>query len=163
VADFPLTRGKARILSLLDFLERLEPQGEVTDLARVATGFVHRTQRRGLAVVVSDLYDPNGYQRGLDLLRHRMYEPHIVQLYDPAEADPQFLGDLELEDVEFGTTRKVTVSERSLRRYREVFNQFQNGLTQYCRSYGLACTRTPTSVPFDTLILGMMRRAGAIA
>src|SRR5206468_5083474 len=56
VADFPLTRGKARILSLLKFMEDLKPQGTDTNLAAVATGFVHRNQRRGLAVVVSDLY-----------------------------------------------------------------------------------------------------------
>src|SRR5215831_4441905 len=42
VADFPLTRGKARILSLLKFLEDLKPQGTDTNLAAVATGFVHR-------------------------------------------------------------------------------------------------------------------------
>src|SRR5215475_13232306 len=35
VADFPLTRGKGRILSLLKFLENLQPQGEDTDLGRV--------------------------------------------------------------------------------------------------------------------------------
>src|SRR5437764_411208 len=75
VADFPLTRGKGRILALLKFLEELPAQGTDTDLARVATGFVHRDQRRGLAVVVSDLYDPHGFERGLDLLRHRKYEP----------------------------------------------------------------------------------------
>src|SRR5438309_9716165 len=34
VADFPLTRGKARILSLLKFLEGLAPQGTPTDRAR---------------------------------------------------------------------------------------------------------------------------------
>jgi len=162
VADFPLTRGKARILPLLDFLERLQPQGTVTDLSRVATGFVHRTQRRGLAIIVSDLYDPSGYQRGIDLLRHRMYEPHLIQIHDPKEANPEFLGDLELEDVENLSTRKVTVSERSLRRYREVYQQFHSDLTKYCRTYGLACTKTPTTVPFDTLILNMMRRAGAL-
>ncbi len=37
VADFPLTRGKARILSLLKFLENLEPQGAATDLAQGRT------------------------------------------------------------------------------------------------------------------------------
>src|SRR5215470_3570162 len=31
VADFPLTRGKARVLAMLRFLERLEAQGTVTD------------------------------------------------------------------------------------------------------------------------------------
>src|SRR5436309_14912988 len=95
VADFPLTRGKGRILALLKFLEGLPAQGTDTDLARVATGFVHRDQRRGLAVVVSDLYDAHGFERGLDLLRHRKYEPHVIQIHDPREADPRhMLGDL---------------------------------------------------------------------
>src|SRR5437763_1248489 len=122
VADFPLARGKARILSLLKFLENLKPQGSVTDLTRVATGFVHRNQRRGLALVISDLYDPAGFERGLDILRHHRYEPHIIQVYDPREADPtNMLGDLELFDVESETARKVTVTEKNLRQYRRLF------------------------------------------
>src|SRR5579864_5951084 len=36
LADFPLTRGKGRILSLLKFLEGLPPSGEDTSLERVA-------------------------------------------------------------------------------------------------------------------------------
>src|SRR6478609_11866181 len=44
VADFPLTRGKGRILALLKFLEDLPCQGSDTDLARVTAGFVHRNQ-----------------------------------------------------------------------------------------------------------------------
>ena len=126
VADFPLTRGKARILALLHFLEGLESQGAKTDLARVATGFVHRGQRRGLAVVVSDLYDPAGFERGLDLLRHRRYEPHIVQIYDRREAEPDLLGDMELYDVESESVRKVTVTEKSLRQYRQISRTFRS-------------------------------------
>jgi uncharacterized protein (DUF58 family) len=162
VADFPLARGKARILSLMKFLEDLQPQGTVTDLARVATGFVHRNQRRGLALVISDLYDPAGFERGLDILRHRRYEPHVVQIYDRQEADPQLLGDVELYDVETETGQKVTVSERSLRRYKQIFQEFQELLQRYCRTYGLGCTRTSTEIPFDELILKMMRVAGAV-
>ena len=56
VADFPLTRGKGRILSLLKFLEGLRRRGR-HQLSRVATNFVHRGQRRGLAMVISDLFD----------------------------------------------------------------------------------------------------------
>lgn len=162
LADFPLTRGKARILSLLKFLEDLKPQGTLTDLTRVATGFVHRTQRRGLAIVVSDLYDPAGFQRGLDLLRHRRYEPHVVQIYDRREAEPALLGDMELYDIENETAQKVTVTERSLRRYRKIFADFQESVQRYCRNYGLGCTRTSTEIPFDELILKMMRTAGAV-
>jgi uncharacterized protein (DUF58 family) len=162
IADFPLTRGKARILSLLKFLEDLKPQGELTDLARVTTGFVHRSQRRGLAVVISDLYDFAGFERGLDMLRHRKYEPHIVQIYDRREAEPDLLGDMELYDVETEATQKVTVTEKNLRRYRQIFANFQESIQRYCRNYGLGCTRTSTEVRFDELILKMMRAAGAV-
>lgn len=162
VADFPLTRGKARILSLLKFLESLEPQGAFTDLARVANGFVHRSQRRGLAVVVSDFYDPGGFERGLDVLRHRRYEPHVVQIFDRGEAKPTVLGDIELYDVESSSTRKVTVTERNLRQYRAIFERFQQSLLRYCHGHGLGCTRTSTETPFDELILKMMRAAGEV-
>jgi uncharacterized protein (DUF58 family) len=163
VADFPLTRGKGRILALLSFLENLQSQGADTNLARVASGFVHRNQRRGLAIVVSDLYDPNGFERGLDLLRHRRYEPHIVQIHDRREADPaNMLGDLELYDIETTLGRKVTVTEKNLRQYRKLFEAFQQSVQRYGNQYGLGCTRTSTEVPFDELILKMMRVAGAV-
>lgn len=163
LADFPLTRGKNRILSLLRFLEELKPQGVETDLARVATGFVHRTQRRGLALVISDLYDPSGFERGLDILRHRRYEPHVVQIYDRREAEPDVLGDIELVDIETDSSQKVTISERALRQYKQIFAGFQASVQKYCNTYGLGCTRTSTEIPFDELILKMMRAAGAVA
>src|SRR5580693_7861865 len=124
VADFPLTRGKARILGLLKFLEGIELQGTMTDLSRMARNFVHRGQRRGLAVVISDLFDPNGFERGLDLLRHHRYEPHLVQIFDRREAEPQVKGDVELVDVETGAIQKVTITERNLRQYRKIFADY---------------------------------------
>ncbi|HLN32076.1 MAG TPA: DUF58 domain-containing protein [Gemmataceae bacterium] len=163
MADFPLTRGKGRILALLKFLEGLIPSGEDTSLERVATGFVHREQRRGLVVVLSDLYDTAGFERGLDILRHRRYEPHLVQIYDKYEKEPDgMLGDLEMWDVESGAARKVTVTEKNLRQYRLLFDDFQTSVQRYCNRYGLGCTRTSTEIPFDQLILRMMRQAGSV-
>lgn len=158
IADFPLTRGKSRILSLLSFLEGLEPSGTETDLGRVIGGFVHRQQRRGLALVVSDFFDPRGYTEPLDLLRHRRYEPHVVQIYDPREANPALLGDLELLDVESGAIDQVTITERALARYRKLFTEHNEGLLGYCRGHSLSCAQTTTEVPFDDFILRMMRR-----
>src|SRR6186713_3413162 len=42
VAEFPLTRGKARILPLMRFLEGLEVAGEDTNLAKATRELVHR-------------------------------------------------------------------------------------------------------------------------
>lgn len=163
VDDYPLTRGKGRILSLLKFFENLPASGQDTNLERVATGFVHRDQRRGLVVIVSDLYDPNGFERGLDILRHRRYEPHVVQVYDKYEKEPaDLLGDVEMWDVESGTSRKVTVTEKNLKQYRQLFEEFQQQVQSYCNRHSLGCTRTSTEIPFDELILRMMRQAGAV-
>jgi uncharacterized protein (DUF58 family) len=162
IADFPLTRGKARILSLLDFLEGLEPQGVDTHLGHCCREFLRRKQRNGLAVVVSDLFAPAGYEAGLDQLRHRRYEPHVIQLHDAGEANPSFLGDVELFDMENDSSRKVTVTENHLRRYRQLFADYQRQVETYCRNYGLGCTQATTAVPFDDLVLRMMRAAGAV-
>ena len=162
IADFPLTRGKDRILSLLRFLEKLEPQGTDTNLGRITNSFVLRPQRRGLAVVVSDLFDPSGYERGLDLLRHRTYEPHLIQIHDPAEAKPNLLGEIELVDIETDSLRKVTITERALREDRRVFHDFQTGVAAYGKKYGLGCTQTANDVDFEDLVLRMMRTAGAV-
>lgn len=159
---FPLTRGKQRILTLLQFLENLDVVGEDTDLTRVVTDFIHRGQRTGLAVVVSDLFDPNGYQRGLELLRHRRYEPNVVQVHDAAEANPKVLGDLELIDQETGRVHNVTISESMLRRYRRTFADFLDSVKRYCTGHGLSCTISPTAVPFDQLVLRMMRESGNV-
>ncbi len=103
----PLTRGKDRILSVLRFLDNLKSTGAKTDLARVVHGLVHRVQRTGLVVIISDLFDQDGFKQGIDLLRHRRFEPHIIQLHAPEEAHPQLLGDVELEDVETGARRRL--------------------------------------------------------
>jgi uncharacterized protein (DUF58 family) len=154
---FPLTRGKARILPLMQFLERLEVGGSDTDISGAIQGLLHRGSRRGLAVLVSDFFDPSGFQRGLDRLRHRRFDGHILQLHTSKEADPGLLGDVEFQDVENDSIRKVTVTERNLRSYRELFQEHQQSLREYCRNYGLGCTQAEASVPFDELILHMMR------
>lgn len=157
IDDLPLTRGKGRILGLMEFLERLEPAGTDTSLADTAHAFVRRPHRRGPVIVLSDLCDPEGFERGIDLLRHHRYEPHLVHLSDPAEAAPNMLGDLELVDRETGNTRKVTIDEQTLKRYREIYEAFVDSIQRYCRRYALSFTSASTATPFDEQILKMMR------
>jgi uncharacterized protein (DUF58 family) len=153
----PLIRGKDRILTLLRFLEALQPSGAGTRLNHVARSLVQRAQRTGLVVILSDFYDQEGFRQGVDLLRYRRFEPHLIQLHTTAEANPTWLGDIELEEVETGARRKITITERKLRQYKTVFAAFLNSIDTYCRTYSLSCTRTTTDIPFDELLLRMMR------
>ncbi len=160
--EFPLTRGKARILPLMKFLEGLEVAGEDTNLVRTAQGLLQRGRRTGLVVVISDLFDEHCFQNGLDQMRFRRFDGHVLQLYDPREADPMILGDVELVDVETNSMRKVTVTEKNVRVYKQLFAEHQSAVRDYCRGYGLGCTQTLSTVRFDDLILKMMREAGQL-
>jgi len=162
VNEFPLTRGKARILPLMRFLEKLQVTGHNTNLGRSARGLVHRNNRPGLAVVVSDLFDEHGFEAGLDQLRYRRFDGHVIQLYDPQEADPALLGDVEMVDVETESLRKVTVTEKNVRKYKELFDEHQSSVRTYCRNYEIGCTQTPATIPFDDLVLRMMRESGQV-
>ena len=153
---FPTIRGKHHILSLIRFLESLETVGSTTDLATSMREFVNRKQHTGLAVVIGDFYDPNGFKPGLDVLRYRNYEPHIIQIHDALEADPSFRGDRQLHDVETGEMHEVTISENLIRRYKQKFASFLNEIKRYGVDNGLNCMVSSTAIPFDEMILQML-------
>jgi len=163
---FPLIRGKQHVLSLLRFLESLQTVGETTDLRAAVNEFLHGKHRSGLVVLVSDFYDPVGppdsWQTAVDTLRYRQFEPNLIQIHDLIEVSPRLLGDLQLVDIETGFARDVTISESVLRRYKQKISEFFESIRRYCIANGFGCTISPTAVPFDELILRMMREAGSV-
>lgn len=161
VSDIGPVRDKARILRLLAYLERLSPRPGETDLARVAADFVRRYQRHGQVVVLSDLYDTSGFQAGLDILRRGGYRLSVVQIYDPHEAEPDMLGDLELFDTEGNTSRRIVVTERHVRQYRKLFDEYQQSIRRYCAKYSLPCVQLRSNLPEGELLvkaIGGVRR-----
>jgi uncharacterized protein (DUF58 family) len=89
----PPARGRARIFQIFEFLSHARGGG-ATDLTAALRTFVHQTKRRGIAILLSDLYDPKGAASAIDLLRHNRFEPLIIQLYDHASAHPELSGDV---------------------------------------------------------------------
>ncbi|HUT89451.1 MAG TPA: DUF58 domain-containing protein [Thermoguttaceae bacterium] len=153
VARFGPIAQLARIAKLARFLQGLAARGERTDLAAVAEGFVRGYQRHGLAVVVSDLCDPRGFQGGLEVLRRRGYHPRVVQLCDPREGEPDTLGDTELVDVETGASWQVTMTEQHVARYRRLYAQFHDSVRSYCAGHGIACAQVPVDLPENRALL----------
>ncbi|MEZ6129649.1 MAG: DUF58 domain-containing protein [Planctomycetaceae bacterium] len=155
--NFPLARGKGRILSLMEWLTELQTGGQSTHLKALTSQFLQPGPRPGLALLLSDCFDSDGFETGLDMLRHHRFETSVIQLHDAEEANPRLLGDVELQDIESGISRRLTVTEASLQRYRESFAAFLKSLRNYCSSHGMDCTISTTDVPFDQLVLAMMR------
>ncbi|GAB5443235.1 MAG: DUF58 domain-containing protein [Fuerstiella sp.] len=154
---YNLTRGKSRILSIMQFLEGLTADGKSSDLAATARDFVVRAPRRGLVVVISDLFDQSGFRQGLDILRHHRFETHVVQILTPDETSPKLLGDVQLLDVESNSGQTFTVTEKHLQAYAESFGRFLKDIREYCTRYEVGYTLTESTVAFDELVLQMLR------
>jgi uncharacterized protein (DUF58 family) len=149
-------RGKGKVFRLLHFLEGLKAAGP-TSLASCMKTFAGSRRKRGLAVVLSDFYDPDAIA-GLNALRYQKFEVFVVHVVSPQEAEPALLGDLRLIDAETGRFREVTLTEGLLRRYRETFGDWCATLEQFCRQGELGYVRCRTDVPFQETIIQMLRR-----
>jgi hypothetical protein len=158
----PPSRGKGNIFKVFSFLSSLEAEGP-TELGNALEAFVHQTKRRGVAVVISDFYDPAGYQDGLNLLRYHRFEPTVLQVWSEREAKPSLRGDLQIVDVETGEEREVTVTEKALKQFEHEHSAFTDGLQAFCAERGIGYFRADTRVPFDELVLRIFRAGGFLS
>ena len=155
----PTTRGKGRIFKVFEFLSELTPGG-TTDLGDAMKTFVAQHKRRGLAVVLSDLYDPAGFERGINVLRYNKFEPFVLHIVDPTEAKPDLKGDVRVYDCETGDEREVTVTAKVLERYGQAYEEYLEEVQRFCVSKQVSYFRADVNTPFDELILRVFRRGG---
>jgi len=155
----PATRGKARIFKVFRFLEELEPEGR-TNLEDAIKAFVAQNKRRGLVVLASDLYDPHGFERGINVLRYNKFDPFVVHVVDEEEAKPKLAGDVLLYDCETGDEREVTVTAKVLERFESAYRSYLDEIDRFCTSKQVPYIRADVNTPFDELILRVFRRGG---
>ena len=152
----PPLRCRSGMARLLRFLDRLDLHDGETDLTRSAERFAAAYQPHGPVVVISDLYDPRGFEPGLDILRHRGYEPSVVQIFTADEADPGLLGDVELCDIEGRDTQRATITQRAAARYRQVFAEFHRSVRDYCGGHADRCLQLTNDMPEDEALLTVL-------
>ena len=162
VNRLPTERGKGKIFTVLDFLEQLNGSGE-TDLENAFHNFVHTTKRRGLIVLISDLFDPSGFTNGLNVLKFQKHELFVIHIIDEKEVAPDLLGDYHLVDVETNQLRQVTINENHLKRYQALFQKYCDDMDLYCTQREISLVRTTTESPFEELILRIFRMGGFVS
>lgn len=155
----PTTRGKGRIFKVFEFLTDLS-SGGTTDLGDAMKTFVAQHKRRGLAVLISDLYDPAGFERGINALRFAKFEPFVLHVVDQKEARPELKGDVRLYDCETGEEREVTVTDSLLDEMARAFDDYQKSIERFCTSRQVPYFAADVSLPFDELVLRVFRRGG---
>jgi uncharacterized protein (DUF58 family) len=155
----PETRGKARIFRIFRFLSSLRGEGH-TDLEDSLKTFVAQHKRRGLAVLISDLYDAKGFEKGINVLRYNKFEPFVLHVTDASDRRPPLKGDVRVYDCETGEEREVTVTTGILERYAKAYDAYLSEVRRFCTKKQVAYYEADVEVPFDELILRVFRRGG---
>ncbi len=149
-------RGRSQILPLMDFLARVRPAGG-TSLNEGLGAWGLRTREAGLAVLISDLMDPAGYERGLKSLLEHRHDLHVIHLLAAEEMNPAWGGDLRLQDAESGETRDLTLDAEAMRVYRGRLRDFLERAEGFCRANEIGYHRVVTDTPVEEFMLRQLK------
>jgi uncharacterized protein (DUF58 family) len=159
--QLPSVSGRGRLGQLLTFLSDVQPSGAVDLAASLAA---YRVDRRagGLAVLISDLLSPDGYEDGLDALLQAGLDVVVLQILSPRELEPAEGGDVELVDAETGEIVEVSLTPRMIAIYRERLERWCAEAEEVCARRGIAYCRVSTDTPLEDLLLDHLRRVGVL-
>lgn len=147
----------SHLKQILQIVAQTEPQGE-TAAGPVLHELAERIRRRGLVILLSDLFDsPESLLAGLRHFRYRRHDVCVLQIIDPAEQDfpfdqPTFFKGLE-EPVE-------AMSEpRAIRdAYCREFEGFLKTMRQQCGDLGMEYTLLRTDMRLDVALSALLQR-----
>jgi uncharacterized protein (DUF58 family) len=150
-------RGKSQIFRVFQFLSEIEAGGQ-TNGREAFKLFCTGSRRRGLAVVISDFFDPGGFETGLNMLRYYRHDVFILQVAAHEDVDPRVRGQVQLVDSESRKTQEMTVTPTLIDAYRREMDRFSEQLRHHAVKYQLGYVRTVTDYPFEELVLQVFRQ-----
>jgi uncharacterized protein (DUF58 family) len=160
-APLALGRGRKQILTLFNFLQDLPCSGE-TNLKNSAHSFCSLFPHPGLIVLLSDLFDPEGWRAALQELYRRKHQLLVIHILGEQEGQVRSRGDVALQDVESERERKVFLDSELARRFSEAFESYCDEIESFCRDWGIDYIRTTTVVPFEELVFLTLRQVKSI-
>lgn len=155
-------RGKGRIISVFDLLEKLEAAG-ATDLRQACRQFASRPRHRGLTIVISDLLDPQGVEAGLRVLRTVGHDVLAIHVTSTRDRDAGTLGEVEFVDAESGQAREVDVTPQLAAAYARAWEAHDRELEHFCGRYDIGYLRADADRPFEEIVMQAFRQGRFVA
>lgn len=153
VASFGDVVGRTTSVSGFGSLSKVENALEraerfvATDFERALRGYVARFRGEAVAVVLSDLLDPRGWEEGVRLLWAHGFEVFLVHLVAPELEQPPLSDNVRLKDSESDELREVLWNEDALEAYISQVNDFFRRVEGWCRARGVLYARIGTKTP----------------
>jgi uncharacterized protein (DUF58 family) len=151
-------RGKKSAIQFFQNLSALTAGGSANLNEALRRGALEARQA-GLALVLSDFLDPEGYETGLNALVGRGFQVDLVQILAPEELSPGSFGDLRLVDSESGATQEVTFGRYRMKAYQQTVQNFIQRLREFCQGRGISFFTVNSNTSLEELLLKQLRKA----
>jgi uncharacterized protein (DUF58 family) len=147
----PSRSGPSHLRSLLLRLSKIEPGGGTAAGVALRRG-IDLLRRRGVLLVISDLYDEDAsVERELRRAARTGHEVAVFHVITRDEVEFPYAGDVELEDLETGARLRAGAGD-AVARYRAAFADFLARWRARCLASGIGYTRVFTDVPVDAAL-----------
>ncbi|TWT87272.1 hypothetical protein Mal64_28100 [Pseudobythopirellula maris] len=147
----------SQLNSLLAVMEETSAV-EKTSAGPIFHELAERLTRRGVVVVLSDLFDdPESLLAGLKHFRHRRHDVIVMHVIDPAELDFPFMHPTKFKGLE--QLGELLVEPARLREaYQAEFGAFLDQVASGCRAQGADYVRLRTDQPMDAALTAFLAR-----
>jgi uncharacterized protein (DUF58 family) len=144
---------------LIDELQKGEPGGE-TELGTVFHDLVPKLHRRGLLIIISDLFgDVTSLLKALAHFRHAHHEILIFQIWDRDELEFPFKGWTQFESLETSGSKHLLDPALLREAYLANLARFRDELTRGCRRHKIDLVPFTTDQPYaDALAVYLGKR-----
>ena len=147
----PPTRGKKQYLEVLNFFQSLNPTDQ-TNVNDSLKQYAAICKNPGIAIIISDFFDPQGYEKGLKALAYRDFDINVIQVMDHEELYWSKTGHLLLNDCETREKKTTWVDRKTLELYSKKISEFIDGIKNYCTHSGMSYFLCDTGIPFEKLL-----------
>lgn len=153
-------RAKAHQLDDILHAIAANPARPMSDASRALHQAAELASRRGLVVIISDLFDDlDAITGGLEHLRYRHHEVLLLHVLDPWERDLPLEGNVRFHDLESGQ-ELVTQADGVRERYQKAIGQWREALDTECRNRAVDRVEMTTDDPLDQVLLDyLVKRA----
>jgi len=148
---------KSYLHLLLRELEGLE-SADVTDVSDTFHEMAERIDRRGLIIIMSDLYDdPEKIMLGLKHFRHKKHEVIVFHILDPIELDFDFKREMTFKDLETG--EEIATQPWHIKyEYKKKVNAFIENYKQHCRMNNIDYVQLTSSQNYDRALMKFLMK-----
>ena len=148
---------KSYLREIMRQLETMQP-GNKTGTANSLHEIAERIKRRGLVIILSDLFDkPAEVMSALRHFRHKKNEVIVMQVLDPLERSFAFGRDAVFKDLETAE-ELITQPVHIQKAYQEGMKEFLDSYKRSCRENNIDYVLLDTSTPFDVALFEYLHK-----